>query len=117
MRKLLAESGASVLDRYNALYGGHLQRWLVAFEASDDGPMLAHGRVTASLLEKVGLLTREMLPATAGTTITQNFYATPDYYKFMQRAITILRRHPEALADWRKEFAPGEAKLIEHAAE
>jgi hypothetical protein len=59
---LLAETGASVLDRYNAIYAGHLSRWLLALEAGNDEVMIRHGNVMAALLAKVGVLTREMLP-------------------------------------------------------
>jgi hypothetical protein len=36
--------------------------------------------------------------------IQQNFVASPDYHSFQQRALAVLRRHPEALADWLEEF-------------
>jgi hypothetical protein len=62
LRQLLADTGASVLDRYNAVYNGHLARWLSALEANNDPLMIAHGKVMAALLAKVGILTREMLP-------------------------------------------------------
>jgi len=54
LRKLLAETGASVLDRYNAVYSGHLSRWLVALESGNDDAMIKHGSVMAALLAKVG---------------------------------------------------------------
>ena len=106
LRKLLAETGASVLDRYNAVYNGHLARWLVALEAGHDETMIRHGNVMAALLGKIGVLTREMLPPGAHQTIQQNFYMTADFYNFQRRALTVLRRHPEALQDWIAEFRP-----------
>jgi hypothetical protein len=114
LRKLLAEEGASVLDRYNSVYSGHLSRWLVALEAGNDEQMLAHGRLLSMLLSKVGLLTREMLPPGAHTRIEQNFYLSPDFFAFQKRALGVLRRHPEAMNDWIAEFRP-EPPLIEHA--
>jgi hypothetical protein len=41
--------------------------------------------------------------------------ASPDYHSFQQRAVAVLRRHPEALADWLEEFRqePTDLKLIE----
>ena len=47
--------------------------------------------------------------------IQQNFVASPDYHSFQQRALAVLRRHPEALADWLEEFRqkPTDLKLIE----
>ena len=51
-------------------------------------------------------LTREMLPLGAHQTIQQNFYMTADFYNFQRRALTVLRRHPEALQDWIAEFRP-----------
>jgi hypothetical protein len=117
LRKLLAETGASVLDRYNAVYAGHLSRWLVALESGNDDAMIKHGSVMAALLAKVGILTREMLPPGAHQQITQNFFATPDFYSFQRRALNVLRQFPEVLDAWREEFAPqiGEQKLIEAA--
>src|SRR5215470_10266742 len=106
LRKLLAETGASVLDRYNAVYLGHLSRWLVALESGNDDAMIKHGSVMAALLAKVGILTREMLPPGAHQQITQNFFATPDFYSFQRRALKVLRRFPEVLDAWREEFAP-----------
>ena len=60
----------------------------------------------AALLGKIGVLTREMLPPGAHQTIQQNFYMTADFYNFQRRALTVLRRHPEALQDWIAEFRP-----------
>ena len=114
--KLLAETGASVLDRYNAVYNGHLARWLVALEAGQDDAMIRHGNVMAALLGKIGLLTREMLPPGAHRTIQQTFYMTADFYNFQRRAVAVLRRHPEALADWAAEFRTEPPKLIEAGA-
>jgi hypothetical protein len=117
LRKLLAETGASVLDRYNAVYNGHLARWLVALEAGQDDLMIRHGNVMAALLGKIGLLTREMLPSGAHQTIQQNFYMSADFYNFQRRAVAVLRRHPEALADWIAEFHAEPPKLIEARAD
>jgi hypothetical protein len=116
LRRLLADTGASVLDRYNAVYNGHLSRWLAALEANNDPMMISHGKVLAALLAKVGLLTREMLPPGAHTRVEQNFYLSPDFYQFQQRALRVLRRHPEAMSDWIAEFRPEPPAMIEHAA-
>jgi hypothetical protein len=113
LRKLLAETGASVLDRYNAVYNGHLARWLVALEAGEDETMIRHGNVMAALLGKIGMLTHEMLPPGAHTAIQQNFYLTPDFYNFRRRALAVLRRHAEALSDWIVEFRLEPPKLVE----
>src|SRR5262245_11844860 len=59
LRKLVAETGASVLDRYNSVYSGHLSRWLIALESGNDDAMIKHGSVMAALEAKVGILTRE----------------------------------------------------------
>lgn len=115
LRKLLAETGASVLDRYNAIYNGHLSRWLLALEAANDEVMIKHGNVMAALLAKVGVLTREMLPPGAHQTIQTSIYLSPDFYAFQRRALAVLRRHPEAPADWIAEFRPESPKLIEAA--
>jgi len=115
LRKLLADTGASVLDRFNGLYNGHLSRWLVALEANNDPLMISHGKVMAQLLGKVGVLAGEMLPPGAHQRIEQNFYLSPDFYQFQQRALRVLRRHPEAMNDWIAEFRPEPPQMIEHA--
>jgi hypothetical protein len=106
LRQLLADEGASVLDRFNSLYRGHLGRWLAAFEAGNDEVMARHGAIMGSLLAKVGVLTREMLPPGAHTRIENNFFLSPDFHAFQRRAVAVLRRHPEALHDWCAEFRP-----------
>jgi hypothetical protein len=115
LRQLLADEGASVLDRYNAVYSGHLARWLSALEANNDPLMISHGKVLAQLLEKVGILTRELLPPNAHQRIEQNFYLSPDFYQFQQKALAVLRAHPQAMADWVEAFRPAEPPMIEHA--
>ena len=115
LRQLLADTGSTVLDRFNGLYNGHLSRWLVALEAHNDAMMVQHGRVMGQLLAKVGILTREMLPPGAHQRIEQNFYLTPDFHEFQQRALRVLRRHPEAMEDWLSEFRPQPPRMIEHA--
>jgi hypothetical protein len=115
LRTLLADTGASTIDRYNALYSGHLSRWLAAFEAGNDELMATHARVMTQMLNKVGLLTREMLPPGAHTRIENNFFLSPDFHQFQQRALQVLRRHPEAMQDWVAEFRPESPRMIEHA--
>jgi hypothetical protein len=116
LRALLADAGASTLDRFNGLYNGHLARWLAAFEAGNDEMMTRHGALMGALLAKVGVLTREMLPPGAHTRIENNFFLSPDFAAFQRRAVAVLRRHPEALQDWLAEFRPAPAeppKMIE----
>jgi hypothetical protein len=115
LRQLLAETGASTLDRFNAIYGGHLSRWLAALEAGNDDLMVQHGRVLSALLTKLAHLTKEMLPPGAHTRIENNFFLSPDFVQFQQRALRVLRRHPEAMADWVAEFRPEPPRMIEHA--
>jgi hypothetical protein len=102
LRKLVAETGSSVLERFQALYNGHLARWMVAFEAGNDGSMVHHGHLMSALLQKVALITREVMPT--GSTVTNNVFLSPDYAAFQQRAIKVLRRHPDVLAEWLAEF-------------
>jgi hypothetical protein len=56
LRRLVAESGASALDRFNALYNGHLSRWLHALEIGDDDAMTRHGALMGQLLAKIGVI-------------------------------------------------------------
>lgn len=112
LQRLAAEENTSVLERFNGLYNGHLSRWLWCFEAGNDDAMAKHGRLMGDMLAKIALLTRELLPA--GSTINNNLYMSADFTSFQAKAVQILRRHPEALADWLAEFAPKpEPKLIE----
>jgi hypothetical protein len=117
LRRLVAESGASALDRFNALYNGHLSRWLHALEIGDDDAMTRHGTLMGQLLAKVGQITRELTPPSAHQLVQQNFVMTADYYLFQRRALAVLRRHPEALQDWLNEFRqePAHKLLIEAA--
>jgi hypothetical protein len=114
LRRLVAESGASALDRFNALYNGHLSRWLHALEIGDDDAMTRHGALMGQLLAKIGVITKELTPSSAHTSITNNLTLSPDYYVFQQRAAAVLRRFPEVWEAWQQEFRQSpEPKLIE----
>ena len=114
LRRLVAESGASALDRFNALYNGHLSRWLHALEIGDDDAMTRHGALMGQLLAKIGVITKELTPSSAHTSITNNLPLSPDYYVFQQRAAAVLRRFPEVWEAWQQEFRQSpEPKLIE----
>lgn len=114
LRRLVAESGTSALDRFNALYNGHLSRWLHALEIGDDDAMTRHGALMGQLLAKIGVITKELTPSSAHTSITNNLTLSPDYYVFQQRAAAVLRRFPEVWEAWQQEFRQSpEPKLIE----
>lgn len=114
LRRLVAESGASAHDRFNALYNGHLSRWLHALEIGDDDAMTRHGALMGQLLAKIGVITKELTPSSAHTSITNNLTLSPDYYVFQQRAAAVLRRFPEVWEAWQQEFRQSpEPKLIE----
>jgi hypothetical protein len=114
LRRLVAESGASALDRFNALYNGHLSRWLHALEIGDDDAMTRHGALMGQLLAKIGVITKELTPSSAHTSITNNLTLSPDYYVFQHRAAAVLRRFPEVWEAWQQEFRQSpEPKLIE----
>ena len=114
LRRLVAESGASALDRFNALYNGHLSRWLHALEIGDDDAMTRHGALMGQLLAKIVVITKELTPSSAHTSITNNLTLSPDYYVFQQRAAAVLRRFPEVWEAWQQEFRQSpEPKLIE----
>ena len=114
LRRLVAESGASALDRFNALYNGHLSRWLHALEIGDDDAMTRHGALMGQLLAKIGVITKELTPSSAHTSIANNLTLSPDYYVFQQRAAAVLRRFPEVWEAWQQEFRQSpEPKLIE----
>ena len=114
LRRLVAESGASALNRFNALYNGHLSRWLHALEIGDDDAMTRHGALMGQLLARFGVITKELTPSSADTSITNNLTLSPDYYVFQQRAAAVLRRFPEVWEAWQQEFRQSpEPKLIE----
>jgi hypothetical protein len=115
LRKLAAENGSSVLERFNGLYNGHLQRWLSAFEGGHDSAMCRHGDVMTNMLNRIALLTRELVPAAH---VENHLHLSADFAALQNRAVRVLRKHPEALADWLSEFAPASSpKLIEAAAD
>jgi hypothetical protein len=101
-RRLAAEQNVSVLQNYRAVFNGHRSRWLRALEVGDDDAMVKHGRAMDGMLWRIGQLTREIQPHAVA--IQNNLFLTPDYYTFERRAMKVLRRHPEALADWLSEF-------------
>jgi hypothetical protein len=111
LRELAAEEGQSVLINYRAIFNGHRSRWLYALEVGNDEAMVRHGRAMSEMLWKIGQLTREFAPGP--TTAIQNIFMTPDYYNFERRAISVLRRHPEALQDWLQEFRNDTTRVIE----
>src|SRR5579871_4543343 len=75
LRRLCAESGASVLDSLKAVYSALASRYLTNFEAgADDKVALLAARLHQNL-ELQAKLTRELMPA--ATTVTNNFFALP----------------------------------------
>jgi hypothetical protein len=55
-----------------------------------------------------------MLPPGAHTAIQQTIFMSPDFYTFQRRALSVLRRHPEAMGDWLREFrSEAPAALVE----
>src|SRR5271166_4660112 len=80
----------------------------------DDDAMTRHGALMAQLLAKIGVITKELTPSSAHTSITNNLTLSPDYYVFQQRAAAVLRRFPEVWEAWQQEFRQSpEPKLIE----
>jgi hypothetical protein len=102
LRQLAAEEGTSVLVNYRALFNAHRGRWLRALEIGDDDAMVKHARAMDNMLWRIGQLTREIAPHAPA--IQTNVFMTADYYQFERRALSVLRRHPEALEDWLAEF-------------
>jgi hypothetical protein len=113
LRSLAAEEGVSVLQNFRGLFNGHRQRWLNALESGDDVEMVRHGRAMTEMLWKIGQLTREIAPNAHTAIQQQNIFMTPDFYNFERRAISVLRRHPEALQDWLVEFRNDTTRVIE----
>jgi hypothetical protein len=103
LRQLSAEEGRSVLENYRHNYNVIYARFLRAIEIGDDQGVVALYRAMNDALWRMGRLTQEVAPASAHTAI-QNIYMTSDFYLFQRRAVSVLRRHPEALDDWLAEF-------------
>ena len=49
------------------------------------------------------MITKELTPSSAHTSITNDFMLSPDYYVFQQRAAAVLRRFPQAWEAWQQE--------------
>ena len=76
LRRLVAESGAGVLENLKAIYSGLASRWLHAFEAGDDQKLsLLTGKLHANL-EMQARITKELSPG--GSVHIQNNYLMSD---------------------------------------
>jgi hypothetical protein len=112
LRKLCAEAGTSVLERFNAIYSGLSNRWLAAFEIGNDDTLCRlSGQMQANLAMQARL-TKELLPPGAHTEIQNNFYLSPEIYNLQRRALSALRRHPEALKDFIRAMRPPQAQVL-----
>ena len=109
LRRLVAESGAGVIENLKAIYSGLASRWLHAFEAGDDHKLsLLTGKLHANL-EMQARITRELLP---GSLHIQNNYLRSDVTTLLK----ILTPYPEAkraIVDYYRERSAA-ADLIEH---
>ena len=110
LRRLVAESGAGVIENLKAIYSGLASRWLHAFEAGDDHRLaLLTGKLHANL-EMQARITKELAPP--GSTYVQNNYLLADVTQLMR----ILQPFPEArqaIANYYRERSP--VRVIEHA--
>ena len=111
LRRLVAESGAGVIENLKAIYSGLASRWLHAFEAGDDHKLsLLTGKLHANL-ELQGRITRELQPS--GGTYIQNNFTTSD----VSQLLRILAPFPDAraaIASYYRDRSP--VKQIEHGA-
>jgi hypothetical protein len=72
LRRLVAESGAGVIENLKAIYSGLASRWLHAFEAGDDHKLsLLTGKLHVNL-EMQARITKELSPG--GSVHIQNNY-------------------------------------------
>ena len=75
LRRLVAESGAGVIENLKAIYSGLASRWLHAFEAGDDHKLsLVTGKLHVNL-EMQARITKELSPG--GSVHIQNNYLAP----------------------------------------
>ena len=109
LRRLVAESGAGVIENLKAIYSGLASRWLHAFEAGDDHKLsLLTGKLHANL-EMQARITKELSP---GSLHIQNNYLMSDVTTLLK----ILTPYPEAkraIVDYYRERSAA-ADLIEH---
>jgi hypothetical protein len=76
LRRLVAESGAGVIENLRAIYSGLASRWLHAFEAGDDYKLSQlTGKLHANL-EMQARITKELSPG--GSVHIQNNYLMSD---------------------------------------
>jgi hypothetical protein len=122
LQELVAEENTSVLQNSRALFNGHRQRWLLAFEAGNDMSMIMHGKLMMEMLWKIGRLTQEIAPP---QTLVQNntvqVFEHPEYITAITALTAALRPYPEArqaaAAVLRSLPEKSDAKLIEAKAE
>jgi hypothetical protein len=89
LRRLVAESGAGVIENLKANYSGLASRWLHAFEAGDDHKLsLLTGKLHANL-EMQARITKELSP---GSVHIQNNYLMSGVTTLLK----ILTPYPEA---------------------
>ena len=102
LRKIVAESGSSVLETVRAMRSGYAARWQVMREAGADGVMVMVGREIRALLDLEARITKELAPTPS--MLVQNFFQLPDFLSFQSRLLNVLARHPEANAEVLREF-------------
>ena len=111
MRRLMAESGAGVIENLKAIYSGLASRWLHAFEAGDDHKLsLLTGKLHVNL-EMQARITKELSPG--GSVHIQNNYLMNDVTTLLK----ILAPYPEAkraIVDYYRERSAA-AEVIEQA--
>jgi hypothetical protein len=94
LRRLVAESGAGVIENLKAIYSGLASRWLHAFEAGDDHKLsLLTGKLHVNL-EMQARITKELSPG--GSVHIQNNYLMNDVTTLLK----ILAPYPEANEGW-----------------
>jgi hypothetical protein len=95
MRDLFADASTSVLENLRAVYGGLLQRWMVALESGADHTLaLLTGRLHENLTAQARL-TRELQPVPANFNMQVNVF-TPEWFSsFTADMQQLCLRHPE----------------------
>jgi hypothetical protein len=111
LRRLVAESGAGVIENLKAIYSGLASRWLHAFEAGDDHKLsLLTGKLHVNL-EMQARITKELSPG--GSVHIQNNYLMNDVTTLLK----ILAPYPEAkraIVDYYRERSAA-TEVIEQA--
>jgi hypothetical protein len=123
LQKLVAENGVSVLENYRSLYAGLVSRWLAALESSSDQTLCMLTARMTSLLESMGKISGELLPAVGNITVNNTqIISGATLATLADDLMLLVRKHPQIRDDLvamlRERMAPAlpPPPTVEHRA-